>query len=71
MQPTYLPWIGYFDLINWADTFIFLDDVEFSHQSWQHRNKIKTSDGPLWLTVPVRQNGRSEQLIQNVEICNK
>ena len=39
-QPCYLPWIGYFNLINNVDTFVFLDDVEFSHQSWQHRNKI-------------------------------
>ena len=70
MQPTYLPWIGYFDLIDQVDLFIFLDDVSFSKQSWQHRNRIKTPQGPLWLTVPLRHRGRFGQLISDVEISN-
>ena len=53
MQPTYLPWIGYFDLISQSDTFVFLDSVQFEKQSWQQRNRIKTSHGCKWLTVPV------------------
>lgn len=58
LQPTYLPWMGYFGMIDAADTFIFYDDVQFSVQSWQQRNKIKTSKGWIWLTVPVvRQFG--------------
>jgi hypothetical protein len=56
MQPTYLPWMGYFDLIYQSDIFVFLDDVQFTKQSWQQRNKIKTSNGEKWLTVPVIQN---------------
>ena len=44
MQPTYLPWIGYFDLIDEADTFVFLDNVQFEKQSWQQRNRVKTSN---------------------------
>ena len=52
MQPTYLSWIGYFALIDYVDKFILLDDVQFSYQSWQHRNKILTKSGALWLTVP-------------------
>ncbi len=70
MQPTYLPWIGYFDLMDQVDLFIFLDDVSFSKQSWQHRNRIKTPQGPLWLTVPLRHRGRFGQLINEVEISN-
>jgi hypothetical protein len=53
MQPTYLPWIGYFDLIGQADIFVFLDTVQFEKQSWQQRNRIKTSQGVQWLSVPV------------------
>lgn len=68
MQPTYLPWIGYFSLIDQVDVLVFLDDVEFSHQSWQQRNRIKTDDGPMWLTVPVITSGRSGQIIREVEI---
>lgn len=55
MQPTYLPWMGYFDLIDQSDCFIFLDTVQFAKQSWQQRNRIKTPQGVLWLTVPVHQ----------------
>jgi hypothetical protein len=68
MQPTYLPWVGYFDLIDQVDTFVFLEDVEFNERSWQQRNRIRTSDGLQWLTVPVRKTGRSGQLISEVEI---
>lgn len=58
LQPTYLPWMGYFGMIDLADIFVFYDDVQFSVQSWQQRNKIKTSQGWIWLTVPiVRQFG--------------
>jgi hypothetical protein len=56
MQPTYLPWLGYFDLIDQADVFVFLDTVQFEKQSWQQRNRIKTTGGPTWLTVPVNHS---------------
>jgi hypothetical protein len=56
MQPTYLPWVGYFDLMDQSDTFVFYDTVQFEKQSWQQRNRIKTAQGPQWLTVPVYQS---------------
>jgi len=68
-QPTYLPWLGYFDLIDQVDAFVFLDTVQFEKQSWQQRNRIKTAAGLQWLTVPVRIKGRSTQAIQDVEIA--
>ena len=53
-QPTYLPWLGYFDLIARADVFVFLDTVQFEKQSWQSRNRLKGSDNmPFWLSVPI------------------
>jgi len=69
MQPTYLPWIGYFDLMDQVDAFIFLDDIEFSKQSWQQRNRIKTNQGELWLTVPVKNKNKT-QLIKEIRIDN-
>lgn len=68
MQPTYLPWMGYFALIDRVDIFVLLDDVEFNERSWQQRNQIKSTDGPMWLTVPVLKSGRRGQVIQDVEI---
>jgi len=67
-QPTYLPWIGYLDLIDQVDTFVLLDNVQFEKQSWQQRNRIKTPTGLQWLTVPVLFRGRFGQLINEVEI---
>ena len=69
MQPTYLPWIGYFDLIDQVDKFVFLDSVQFSKRSWQQRNRIKGPKEVRWLTVPVHTKGRSRQLLQEVAIA--
>ncbi len=52
-QPNFLPWIGYFYKILKCDTFVFLDNVQYTKNSFINRNKIKTSQGELWLTVPV------------------
>lgn len=68
MQPTYLPWIGYFDMIDQADVFVFLDSVQFSKRSWQQRNRIKGPSGEIILTVPVFTKGKREQLILNAEV---
>jgi len=67
-QPTYLPWLGYFDLIDQVDVFVLLDSVQFEKQSWQQRNRIKTPTGLQWLTVPVEFRGRLGQLIMQVII---
>jgi len=67
-QPTYLPWLGYFDLIDQADLFVLLDDVQFERRSWQQRNRIKTPIGLQWLTVPVMFHGRFSQFLKDVEI---
>lgn len=68
MQPTYLPWLGYFDLLDQADVFVILDSVQFAKRSWQQRNRIKTSNGELVLTVPVLTKGRRDQRIDEVLI---
>ena len=51
-QPTYFPWLGYFDLIDQVDTYIFYDDVQIVKQSWGTGNRIMTSSGIQWLSVP-------------------
>ena len=53
-QPQYLPWLGYFDKIDQADIFVLLDDVQYKKNEWQNRNKIRTSQGWQWITVPVQ-----------------
>ena len=53
VQSNYIPWKGYFDLINLADEFILYDDMQYTKRDWRNRNRIKTPNGLLWLTVPV------------------
>lgn len=67
MQPTYLPWIGYFELIDYAEAFVIYDHVQFVKKSWQQRNRIKTSNGVITLTVPIKKEKR-ETRICDVEI---
>jgi len=67
-QPQYLPWPGYFDKIDRADIFVLLDNVQFKKNEWQNRNRIKTAQGPQWLTVPVQY--QFPQIISEVKINN-
>jgi hypothetical protein len=71
LQPSYLPWLGYFDQMRKADIFVWYDDVQFDKHGWRNRNRIKGRQGPLWLTVPIRHAGRAVQSINAVEIDNR
>ena len=68
LQPSYIPWRGYFDLIQRADVFVFYDDVQYDKHGWRNRNRIKTASGPRWLTIPVLSKGNIDNnlLIQEV-----
>ena len=67
MQPTYLPYLGYFHLIAASDVFVFLDDVQFARRSWQSRNRILGAGGEVMLTVPVQKHDR-DTLIAAIEM---
>lgn len=67
-QPAYLPWLGYFDKIKRSDIFIFLDTVQFEKNSFTNRNKIKTKDGPIWLSIPVIKKDHLEKKMNEIVI---
>ncbi len=71
LQPSYLPWLGYFDQMSKADVFVWYDDVQYDKHGWRNRNRIKGPKGPLWLTVPVLHKGRALQAIGAVEIDDR
>jgi len=68
-QPNYLPWLGFFDKMSKCDIFIIEDDVQFVYHEYHNRNKVKTSNGIRWLTVPVKE-GRKRKKISEVLISN-
>ncbi len=70
MQPTFLPWVGYFDLIDQVDHFIFLDNVAFSKQSWQQRNRIRTQAGLAWVTLPVSASHDAQTTIAHARVSD-
>jgi len=65
MQPTFNPWLGYFDLIDYVDKFIFLDTVQLNQQSWQTRNKIKIQNKEFIISVPIQKNQSKNKLLIN------
>jgi len=69
LQSNYIPWKGYFDIISQVDEFIFHDDLQYTKGDWRNRNKIKTPDGLMWLSIPVGQS--ENRLICDVKIENK
>ena len=70
-QSNYIPWKGYFDLINSVDEFILYDDMQYTKRDWRNRNKIKTPQGLQWLTIPVHTKAKYYQKISEVMISDK
>jgi hypothetical protein len=62
LQSNYIPWKGYFDIINTVDEFIIYDSVQFTKNDWRNRNTIQTSNKQLWLTIPVKHNNLSQKI---------
>ncbi|WP_324171527.1 WbqC family protein [Sulfurimonas sp.] len=56
LQPSYIPWIGYFEQIINVDIFVFYDDVQYTKNDWRNRNKIKVLNGSSWLSIPVNSS---------------
>ncbi|MDO9578407.1 MAG: WbqC family protein [Candidatus Cloacimonadales bacterium] len=68
LQSNYIPWKGYFHIIQSVDHFVFLDTAQYTVRDWRNRNQIKTPAGKLWLTVPT--NGSQNMKINEVKIDN-
>jgi hypothetical protein len=69
-QSNYIPWKGYFNAIDTADAFVFLDNVQYTKRDWRNRNKIKTPNGTKWLSIPVQVSGKYIQLIKDTKIAD-
>ncbi len=56
MQPYFLPYLGYFQLVNAVDQFVIYDDVQYTKQSWFNRNRFLLNGKPRYFTVPVKSD---------------
>ena len=70
MQPTYLPWIGDFDLIDFVDKYLFFDNVQLVKRNWDTRNRIKSSNGELFLTIPIEKTAKRDETMLNNAILD-
>ena len=69
-QSNYIPWKGYFDLIDSVDEFVLYDDMQFTRRDWRNRNQIKTPGGLKWLTIPVEIKGKFHQRINETRVSD-
>ena len=70
LQPSYLPWLGFFEQMHRSDQFVLYDDVQFTRRDWRNRNRIRVVEGSVWLTVPVIQKNKYEQSLLETRIDN-
>jgi hypothetical protein len=70
VQSNYVPWKGYFDLINMVDEFVLFDDMQYTRRDWRNRNAVKSPQGLLWLTIPVESKGKYSQKISDTMIAD-
>jgi len=66
IQPLYLPWCGFFEMIATSDAYVAFDHVQFDKTSWQQRNRLKGANGPFYISVPILK----DKFIGN-RICDK
>jgi hypothetical protein len=70
VQSSYIPWKGYFDLIDRVDECVLYDDRQYTRRDWRNRNRIKTARGLRWLTIPVVVKGRYHQRIDETIVAD-
>ena len=71
MQPTFNPWLGYFDLMDYVDQFVFLDTVQLTRRSWQVRNRLKVNDKEYMFTLPLaKETHRDNEIIGKVKVLD-
>jgi len=70
LQPGYLPWLGFFDMLSRSDILVFHSDLQYDKGSWRNRNRIRTREGWNWLTVPVLLRSHSSDRIDAIRIDN-
>lgn len=70
IQSNYIPWKGYFDIINMVDEFVLYDEMQYPRRDWRNRNKIKTQHGLKWITIPIDVKGKYYQKINEAKVKN-
>lgn len=70
VQSSYIPWKGFFDIVRRVDELVLYDDVQFTRRDWRNRNRIKTPQGLVWLTIPVEAKGNYRRAIKDIRVSD-
>ncbi|GAA0731587.1 WbqC family protein [Aquimarina litoralis] len=70
-QSNYIPWKGYFDMINMVDVFVIYDEVQYTKNDWRNRNLLKTKNGLEWITISVKQNSLQQTIDETKVFLSK
>lgn len=62
MQPYVFPYIGYFQLIDAVNTFVFYDDVHFIKKGWIHRNRVLMDGNDYFFTIPLQKASQNKRI---------
>lgn len=68
IQPSFLPWLGYFEQMARADVFVHFDDVQYTRKDWRNRNRLKSSGAVQTITVPVGKHDYGVSLVNEIRI---
>lgn len=69
MQPYFLPYLGYIQLMNLVDNFVIYDDVSYINRGWVNRNYILVNGQKKLLTVPLKEASQNKR-INEIYIAN-
>jgi len=56
MQPYFMPYIGYFQLINSVDKFVIYDNIQYTKKGWINRNRILANGKDQLITLPIKKD---------------
>jgi WbqC-like protein family len=56
MQPYFLPYLGYFQLMSAVDEFVVYDNIEFTKKGWINRNRILSQGKDEYITLPLKKD---------------
>lgn len=68
MQPYFFPYIGYYQLVNAVDAFVFYDDVNFINKGWINRNNLLFNSKKTLFSLPLK-NASQNLLINEIEVA--
>jgi hypothetical protein len=64
MQPYFLPYLGYWQLMNCVDTFVVYDDIQFTKKGWIHRNRFLQNGRDQMFSLPLKKDSDYLDVVQ-------